>query len=577
MTGGTISKSRGLLRAAFFSGFALLLVLGGGLVFLYTTVGTAALRAAREEISFHRLLQDYDFRYGQLLGVGQAVNYHNLDSLSRDLDHLETMVEGVENWLSVLKRRRGLVSHSGAIPGAGFRFGEIYRQSSRRALRDFPFSEPIAAVVAAAVVRDVAITRETEEELREILPRLTDARFVPLRLNLHVLLGDFHSPERAAENLLEDGGLSLDFAAAAVGWETDAILTSLAILRILDGETWEALSAIQTALARGQTSPDFIRFAAEFIYDFGDPVRSAELFHMLPDDDARSRQADALWLAGYHEHARLIWAALAGTGGGATRDLYNLAVSAGTPEEAEGLFERLVMQGSPGDVYRGMGIVNFSRMLDAPRAIAFLESEAGVSGADLVGGVPVGALIELEILKRRTATGEVARITADTWMLLNRNPEVEGLFQWAAWYFGLQRNFTESAMLLRTAERNGFSGHWMGKHEALQLIRDGRFDAAIGKMEAIQEESPDWALAANLGRIFEARNASARALEYYRRALDLLMEAERGSYETASVLQFRIARCLRTIGRVDESRVALLMALEFNPNNLNARLELGRM
>jgi len=568
-----VPKGAGLLRAAFFSGLMLLLVFGGGLVFLYTTVGGAALRAARGEITFHRLLQEYDFRYRQLLGAGQPANYHNLDSLGRDLDHLETRTEGVENWLSVLKRRRQLVAHAGDVPGAGFRHAETYRQSSRRALRDFPFSEPIAAVAAAAAVRDAAITREMEEELREILPLLTSARFVPLRLNLHVLLGDFHSPERAAMNMLGD------FATAAIGQDADEILTSLVILRILEGETWEALSAIQAELARGRASPDFIRFAAEFIYDFGNPVRSAELFHMLPGDDARGRQADALWLAGYAEHARLLWASLAAgeSGTWATRSLYNLAVTAESPGEAGELFERLVMQSRQGDAYRGVGLINFTRMLDTPRAIAFLESEAGSPNAGYVGGIPVNALIELELLKRRTAVGDPARITAETWMLLNRNPETEGLFQWAAWYFGLQRNFTESAMLLRTAERHGFSGNWMGTHEALRLIREGDFDAAIGKMEAIQGESPDWALAANLGRIFEARNASARALEYYRMALDLLMETAPGMYETASMLQFRIARCLRTIGRVDESRGALLLALEFNPNNLSARLELGRM
>ena len=556
----------------------LLALFGGGLVVLYTTVGPDRLRAVREEAGFHRLLSDYDFRYGQLLGPGQAVNHHHLDSLSRDLDHLEARAEGVENWLSVLKRRRRLAAHAGAIPGLAARYAEIHRQSSRRALRDFPFSEPLAAVAAAAVVRDAAITRETEEELRGILPRLTGPSFAPMRLDLHVLLGDFHSPERAAANLMGDGGMSLDLAIPAAG--NDAVLASLVILRILEGETWEALSAIQTAMAGGRASPDFIRFAAEFLYDFGNPVRSAELFHMLPGEDALGRQADALWLAGYVEHARHIWAMLVAPGtdaGLGTRSLLNLALTAGSGEEAQALFERLVMQGRHGDVYRGMGLIGFTRMLDAPRAIAFLESERGAPGGAYVDGVPVNALIELEILKRRSETGEAGRVTAETWLLLNRYPEIEGLFQWAAWYFGLQRNFAETAMLLRTAERHGFSGHWLGTHQALQLVREGRFDAAIARLEAIQAESRDWALAANLGRIFKARNASARALDYYQMALDLLMETSPGSYETASVLQFRIARCLRTIGRTAESRSALLSALELNPNNLVARLELGRM
>ena len=596
MTKKTIFQGSGLLKTASLSGFILLLLFGGGFVTIYTIVGPAMFRA-REEVGFHRLLQEYDFRYRQIIGTGRPVAGYQLDSLSGDLDHLETRTEGVENWLSVLKRRRQLTSHAHAIPGMGSRYLQIYRQSSQRALRDFPFSEPIAAVAAAAVIQDAAITAEREEELREILPRLTSTRFVPMSLSLHVLLGDFQSPERAAANLLEDGGLSLDFAISAMGRDVEAILTSLVILRILEGETWEALSAIQSTMARGHVSHDFVRFAAEFFYDFGSPVRSAELFHSLPGEEALSRQADALWLAGYTEHARHIWALLAAprtellpaavTGLADLQDsmalearaLYNLAVTAQTPEESEALFERLVRQGHFGGMYRELGVIRFSRLMDAPTAIAVLQAERGDARADYAGGFPVNALIDLEILKRQTEVGEAARVIADTWLLLHRHPETEGLFEWAAWYFGLQRNFTETAMLLRTVERHGFSGLWRDTHEGLQLIREGRFDAAINIMEAIQMESDDWALAANMGRIFEARNAAARALEHYQRALALVMETGNPAsrYETASMLQFRIARCLRTLGRMDESRRALVLALDLNPNNLNARLELGRM
>ena len=598
MTKKNISQSSGLLKTASVSGLILLLLFGGGFVALYTLVGPAMLRTP-EEIGFHRLLQEYDFRYRQIIGAGRPLAAYQLDSLSGDLDHMETRTEGVENWLSVLKRRRQLTSHAGAIPGMASRYLQMYRQSSQRALRDFPFSEPIAAVAAAAVIQDAAITAEMGENLRVILPRLTSTRFVPMRLSLHVLLGDFKSPERAAVNLLEDDGLSLDFAISAIGRDVEAILTSLVILRVLEGETWEALSAIQSALARGHASHDFIRFAAEFLYDFGSLVRSAELFHSLPGEDALIRQADALWLAGYTEHARHIWAllaaprtellpaaapaaGLAGLQGSIaleSRALYNLAVTAQNTEESEALFERLVRQGHWGGTYRELGVIRFSRLMDAPGAIAVLEAERADSGDSYAGGFPLSALIDLEILKRRMETVEAARIIADTWLLLHRHPETEGLFEWAAWYFGLQRNFTETAMLLRTVERHGFSGLWRDTHEGLQLIREGRFDAAISIMEAIQMESDDWALAANMGRIFEARNASARALEHYQRALALVMETGKPAsrYETASLLQFRIARCLRTLGRMDESRRALVLALELNPNNLNARLELGRM
>ncbi|MCL2599894.1 MAG: tetratricopeptide repeat protein [Treponema sp.] len=577
------TQGSGLLRTAFFSGLTLLLVFGGVLVAIYSTVGTGMFRV-REEIGFHRLLQDYDFRYGQILAAGQITISHQLDSLGRDLDHMETRIEGVENWLSVLKRRRRLAAHAGPVPGIGPRHAQIYRDASRRALRAFPFSEPIAAVAAAAAVHGVAITGEREEELRQILPRLSSTGFVPMRLSLHVLLGDFHSPERAAENLLEDHGLSLDFAISAMGRDVEAILTSLVILRILEGETWEALSAIQTALGRGRASDDFIRFAAEFFYDFGNPIRSAELFHMLPGEDALSRQADALWIAGYTEHARHIWALLTAprTEFQAVHDdtlesraLYNFATTA-PRDETEALLERLVRQGRPGERYRELGLIRLSRLRSAPAAVTLLEAERGP--ADSEGYLPISALVDLEILRRRAETMESARIIADAWMLLRRYYEAEGLFRWAAWYFALQRNFAETAMLLRDAERQGFYGSWKDTHMALQLIREGRFDAAIDIKEPL--ENTDWVAAANLGRIFEARNATARALEHYEKALTLVMETgsvDGSGNEVASVLQYRIARCLRTMGRLEESRRALRLALEHNPDNLNARIELGRM
>jgi len=590
-----IFQGSGLLGAALAAGLALLLVFGGGFAFLRTSAGAAMFPAGGGEVSFHRLLQDYDFRLGQMLGAGQLVANYQFDSLSGDLDRMEARVGGVENWLSLLRRRRDLAARGDEAMGAtaGLRYANIYRQSALRALGDFPFSEPIAAVAAAATIRGAAITAEREGELRGILPALTSTRFVPARLSLHVLLGDFQGPERIAETLLEDDALSLDFMISAIGHEAEEILVSLAILRILEGEVWEALSAIQSAVASGRASPEFVRFAAEVFYDFGNPIRSAELFNMLSGDDALSRQADALWVAGYADHARHVWALLAEPQAGLaaptlaapldtveSRALFNLAVTAGQ-EEAEALFARLARQGPAGDRYRELGLIRFTRLQPAQAAVAILEAERGAASG-YWEGIPINALIDLEILKRRTEMGDAARIVAETWMLLYRYPEAEDLFEWAAWSFALQRNFAESDMLLRAAERHGFSGPWTREHEILHKIREGRFDAAISAMEAIQIESAEasatWALSANLGRIFEARNAATRALEHYERALALLMQTDSPDrYETASILQFRVARCLRTIGRLDESRRALLAALELNPNNLSARLELNRM
>lgn len=578
-------ESSGVLRTAFVSGIALLLLFGAGLVVFHNTVGFES----RGPASFHALLTDYDFRYRRLAETGAAFGHRQLADLSAALDHLESRAQGVENWLSLLKRRRHLAVRAEAIPGTALRYAEIYRQTALRAWDAFPLSEPLAAVAAAALVRDAAITADTEERLREILPILTSAAFVPMRLDLHVLLGDFNSPEIAAQNLLEDGRASPGFVVSTMGQEAEEVLVALAILRALEGETWEAFVAIQSALNSGWDSREFIRFAAEFFYDFGSLSASAQLFHSLPGNEALIRQADALWLAGYTGLARHLWAMLddapaelaygfRNAGAIESMALYNLAATAETAEEERALLARLVAQSLPGDMYRELGLIRLSRFMEGRGAVAALETERGAAG--YAQGFPISALIDLEILKRRVEMGEAGLIVSDVWMLLNQYPEEEGLRQWALWLFDAQRNFVESAVLLRAAERQGFSGAWMDAHEALGLIREGRFDAAIRAMEDLQAESPDWTISANLGRVFEARNASARALEHYQRALDLLMEngvPGRRRDEAASQLQFRIARCLRTLGRFDESRRALHMALELNPDNLNARLELSRM
>ena len=70
----------------------------------------------------------------------------------------------------------------------------------------------------------------------------------------------------------------------------------------------------------------------------------------------------------------------------------------------------------------------------------------------------------------------------------------------------------------------------------------------------------------------ESRLANNRAIEYY----DKAAAAVQGN-ENASRIQFRIAQCFKTLGRPLESRRAFEYALNLNPDNFNARLELDRL
>jgi tetratricopeptide (TPR) repeat protein len=574
-----------LTRITFFSGLMLLLLIGGTLIGI--TVSGAVVRKAERESEFSRLLGEYDFRYRQALNIESiAVQRQEFERLDNDLDRLEKRAGGLDSWLSILKRRRQLAFEAGHDP----RYMQSYRQSSQRAARTFPYSEPIAAVAAAALVYDTAITRETEADLRKTLPLLASSRFSPMRLGLHVLLGDFRSPEKAAASLAETGYFPavsdfLNFKTSLPDREAGILVADLSILKIIAGDPHDVAYDIQTALI-AFPSPELIRLAAEYYYDFGNLVRSAELFSMLPDEAALSRQADALWLAGYVDTARTIWTMFAWfmqerpvIGDKAVlqnRATYNLALTAQTREERATLLQMLVQQGAV-TKSRQYGLILFSRLFEAPRAMAILNAERGsqvpvdLNPADMD---LVNIHIDLEMLKRRTEIDEVARVIAETWLLLDRHPGAEDIYQWGIWYCNLQRNYTENAMLLRNAARHNITGWWLDLYEALRLIREGSPAAAETLLAAIPTYT-HWAAAANQGRIFEARHSPARALESYERALATVMEL--GLLNTASRIQVCIAHCLKTLGRIDESRRALEFALDLNEDNLNARLELSRL
>jgi tetratricopeptide (TPR) repeat protein len=546
-----------LLRITFFSGFMLLLLVGGLFVGMFFTGGRGGEEGKAN--TFHRLLREYDFRSRQLFETESiSVQRREFERFHNDLDRLEKESEGVENWLSVLKRRRQLAQIDS-------RYEQFYRQASRRASLAFPYSEPIAAIAAAAQVHNAAITREGEARLRDALPLLAGHRFASLRLSLHVLLGDFNNPEKAAASLPRNF-IAPEYSDAS-SLEAESIFPDLVILKILAGDILSAAVDIQSALNAAPSSP-LIRLAAEYYYDFGNLLRSAELFSQLPDEAALSRQADALWLAGYTDNARTIWAMQT-----SVRALYNLALTAPTLEEETALFERLVSLGGGGASGSGAlesddavryGLIHLTRLMDARRAVAALNA------------APKDTLVEIELLKRRTEVEEMPRMIAETWLLLDRAADPEKVYQWGAWYFDLQRQYPETAKLLQLAKRqHNLSGPWMDLHEALHLMREGYLEAA----EKILVSADHWSAAANRGRILESYRAPVRALEQYEKAITLLLDSnpDTAQYNTASRIQLRIAYCLKSLGRTEETRNALEYALDLNPDNLTARFELERL
>ena len=530
-----------LLRITLLAGIILLFLSGIVLTFIILNERSAS-QLSRQQDSFSRMLREYDSALGQFFGTEREYDY-----LNRELDRLERNAIGVESWLSVLKRRRALsLQHR---PSRAH-----YIRSINNALSAYPASEPIAAIAAAAFVKDSAITNETGLQLRRLLAAINDSSFNTFRLSMYILLGDFRNPQSAVSipvNIVSDG--------------TETVSVSMALLKILRGDYRGATADIQTLLY-SFPSNDTLRFAGEYYYDFGDIIRSAEIFSLINDDAANIRQADALYLAGYRESAKTIWSILADFNN--ETSLYNLAVLAQEQEqviEAAAFLETLVNINPILNPDRSQfGLIRHSRLLDLRQAVTALQTNENFPPVNF-------PFIDLEINKRQTQDRTLGRQIAETWMLLDRHPDKEEIYEWAAWHLFFQRRFDETHILLDRFDRLPFTSQWTDIYRALQLMVDGKIDAAESILLAIPVDKASWTVHANLGRIHEERLSASRAVMQYEQAAQ---KAENN--QIAARIHVRIARCYSSLGQNNEARRALLNALELDPDNLTARLELER-
>jgi tetratricopeptide (TPR) repeat protein len=533
----TIIKNKNFLRVTFMTG-VMLLILGGSVSLVFYLMERSATKITRQQDSFARSLRQYDLQLGKITGTQSEY-----ERLNRDLDRIEKAAIGVESWLSVLKRRRSLARE---YPSSA----ENYRKSIDSALKIFPASQPIMAIAAEALVKNTAINPEAEQSLRDWLPALTDPLFNKLRLGLHVLLGDFRSPQRA---VVIPAGLTSD--------GTEAITMNLIILKIIRGNIQGAASDIQTMMYLIPTS-DSLRLAAEFYYDFGELERSAEIFSLINDEKAMIRQADALYLAGYEESARMIWTILSDTNN--NKSLYNLGFTSEDNETAAEWYERLLNL-DPAYItdpsVRQFGLIRYSRLLETAKAISLLQGELSDN-----------PFIDLEIIRRQSLGWEIGRQIAETWLLLDRHEGDENMYRWAAWLILFQRNYSEIKILLNRTEVINLDHQWVKIYRAIQLCFDGDIETAEEILRSIPFDTAEWTVHANLGGILEAERSPVRALEQYQFAFSKIQNPK-----TAARIQVRIARCYTALNRPSDAILALVYAIELDPENLTARLELDRL
>ncbi|GHT56718.1 hypothetical protein FACS1894109_06580 [Spirochaetia bacterium] len=570
-------------KTTFLAGLVLALGICGALIFFSLSPGRNLffVSGGSDQDVFHRLLREYDASFAAVPQENSGRDSLPVNSRQeRMLNRLEKNARSVETWLSVLKRRRNLAEE-------GPRFLGQYRDAAVKATAVFPHSEPLAALAAEALLRTGPAAGA---EVKDYTSRIHEGRLMPLILGIGILAGDMESPESAVDSRLEPiltASLPLLFTRLPDD-DGDRLSADLGILRLLRQDLPGAARQIQAISAAANTSgagsPALIRFAAEYYYDFGDPLRSAALFSRLNDDVSMCRAADALWLGGEAAAARNIWKILASTQevsprndpsqGAPSQDaftirwqsLYNLAATAADKQEEAAWLERLFTEGRnnpapQSNPYFYAGIIRYTRLLDTNRALAMLEDEE----------LQKRPLLDLELLRRRGEIWPADRMVAEIWLLLGRHPGEAALYQWGAYFFDRQRKYDESALLLKTAERNRISGPWLGLNAAFRLIEEDRLDEAEERLRAIQSEKI-WQVNANLARLLEARRARAEALENYETAASLVKNPE-----SASQIQLRIALCLQALGRADESHRVLEYALDLNPDNLKARMELRKI
>jgi tetratricopeptide (TPR) repeat protein len=528
-----------VLRFVCLAGFILGIVFLGGIMLFHWQSNQSFFKntQAGASESFYQTLLECDRLLNDPLERDDA--YKLLKSLEKD-------ALGLEARLSLLKRLRLLAYRE-------TRFVPDYQKTAEKAAAAFPTSGPLAALASEALLlEEPVLSSERAAGIRTLAPRLHKTDLEPVMLFLYILTEDMKSPERA---------LTLPYKESlwAKSDSLDPIVaTDLLLLRIISGDK----SVTQTVL-NTLTLTSLLK--ARFFYDYGDPAQAAQLLRQATDETSTVLHADALYRAGALESARILWKTLIADSRVSTttktRSFYNLAATAATKDESSRLLERLFAE-VPGVTQEADALfatLRYTRLLEPEQAIAILDR------------IDEEPLIELEIHRRRSQTRSLEKSIAETWVLLDRYPNDERIYQWAAYFFDYQKWYTETAILEKRAERHGITGKWLAIHQALTLMRNKNFDEAEAALQTLLSSYPVWQVPANIALIQEARRLTTAALSSYQKAAEMVNDPEQ-----EAILQLRISQCLSALNRDSESRAALERSLELNPNYLSARVAMRR-
>jgi tetratricopeptide (TPR) repeat protein len=505
-----------------------------------------------------------------------------LSRLDAILSNAEGNAVSVNDHLSVLKRRRILAKSVSE-------YQLQYQNAVARILEKFPYSEQISIIAGEALLLNKNELNENDKiALSQYIKNIS------IR-NPIVLLG-FYLFEGQARNLATAKQIpqAAEMYAAAIDHvgkaEQPIIAMDTVILQILADNKSGVINLINKYKTSLLEQAHSAWFMAEVLYDFDDPSAAVSFLgiedYPYVNDQSIIRLADSLYRIGDIHDARFFWNMfmIPENAQGAVPDasqkasqeaaqnaihekaLYNLASTSQTDEEKKLYLEELFSI-TPNHVD---GRIMYSRLLNHAEAVTFLNQTMTESKEPR---------IELELITQNRSFSTPGKTAADIWLLLNRYPANQELYQWASYFFEEMRMYDEADQLEKNAGYNFIDGEWLALQKALQAMRTGEFAQAENLLQNISSESSiesalknAWEVSANLGLIKETQLSFDEAIKYYERALSLC-----GSNKDQALIQLNMARCFSAVGNSGEARRVLQYAQELDPDNLRVRLELRKL
>jgi tetratricopeptide (TPR) repeat protein len=581
-------KPKAILKIACVAGVLLLLL------FLGLTLGTSFL-ANRGILPASKTEAQADFYqnlylFDKVLAMETSSGSLNHTHIGNLLKTLEKSAVGTEAWLSLLKRYRKL---SKQYP----EYVEGYHSAVSLAEKKYPHSAMIVALSAeAALSAKAALLADPSDVPTEKLKQtalllsesgpLSQGSLFPIAFCLYASGGSFDTVESAlsvkrVDALFDAFNGSLPYSGGGVSAERvrEAMLVDAALVKIVDGKLKEAAYGLARLEPDKVVLPKTLPFIANYSFDFANPLLAAELWVKSGSEKDIARAASALYTAGETEGARTLWLALTkDAAGGAPaetdrasrgRALYNAAATAASDQERIPYLEQLLAGTGSGDSDTvNAGLVMYTRLQTEERARAILSDYPFTGQA---------ALLDLEYLRRSMETMPPDRAIAETWLLLNRHPDAEEIYRWAAWHFEYQRRYEDLEALSRFAARNHMESHFLDFHRALRLVMEGSMKEGLDLLEA-SADIPAWQRHANIALALYARREFAAALTRWEAAAAAIPSGASPSLRAAGArIYLKMAECRRILGgRPEEVRRDLERAQELDGENIDVRLALRR-